>query len=159
MTQNEFEQLTGYKVSLNEYEVANAMYMTDNNTDKQTFCKMFVKMNLIGYVREQAAYTKKLRDEAERLQKDVKLLDEKVKSDAKDKAEMIEVVRRLSRDKDCEHVKTLQHVVGQLHCSEKSEVLDEICDEIGIESYLSVLRDYELNFLDIDYDIVLSYVS
>lgn len=44
MLQNEFEGLTGLKVTEEQFEVINAMYMLDNNETKQDFCKRYMKM-------------------------------------------------------------------------------------------------------------------
>lgn len=65
MTQQEFEKLTGLQVSIEEYEVANAMYMSHDNMDKQTFCEKFMEMGLENYMRARAESTKKLRKEKE----------------------------------------------------------------------------------------------
>lgn len=65
MTQQEFEKLTGLQVSFEEYEVANAMYMSHPNMDKQVFCKKFMEMGLVDYMKSRAEYTTKLRKEKE----------------------------------------------------------------------------------------------
>ncbi len=65
MTQQEFEKLTGLEVSFEEYEVANAMYMSHPNMDKQIFCKKFMEMGLVDYMKSRAEYTTKLRKEKE----------------------------------------------------------------------------------------------
>lgn len=50
MTQQEFTNLTNTEVTGAEFEVINAMYMCNDNMDKQQFCKLFVKMDLFGHV-------------------------------------------------------------------------------------------------------------
>lgn len=45
MLQNEFEGLTGLKVTEEQFEVINAMYMLDNNETKQDFCKRYMQMD------------------------------------------------------------------------------------------------------------------
>lgn len=50
MLQHEFEKLTGMKVTEDQYEVINGMYMCDDNQTKQEFCKSFMDMGLIAHV-------------------------------------------------------------------------------------------------------------
>lgn len=65
MTQQEFEQLAKVEVTFGEYEVINAMYMSDENMDKQTFVKRFMACNLLNYVKSHAEYIAKLRKDVE----------------------------------------------------------------------------------------------
>ena len=50
MTIQEFKQLTGIDVTLDQYEEINHLYMLDDTQSKQDFCKCFVDMNLLAYV-------------------------------------------------------------------------------------------------------------
>lgn len=50
MLQHEFEKLTGLKIDEAQYEVINAMYMSDDNQTKQEFCKSFMEMGLMAHV-------------------------------------------------------------------------------------------------------------
>lgn len=46
MLHSEFTTLTGIQVSAEEFEAINAVYMNaDEDVDKQTFCKMWCKLN------------------------------------------------------------------------------------------------------------------
>lgn len=50
MLQQEFESLTGLKVTESQYEVINGMYSCSTNQTKQDFCRMFMAMELMSYV-------------------------------------------------------------------------------------------------------------
>lgn len=50
MLQHEFEKLTGLKIDEAQYEVINAMYMSNDNQTKQEFCKSFMEMGLMTHV-------------------------------------------------------------------------------------------------------------
>lgn len=50
MLQHEFQKLTGLEITGAQYEVINAMYMSDDNQTKQEFCKSFMEMGLMAHV-------------------------------------------------------------------------------------------------------------
>ncbi len=50
MLQQEFESLTGLKVTESQYEVINGMYSCSINQTKQDFCRMFMAMELMSHV-------------------------------------------------------------------------------------------------------------
>ena len=50
MLQQEFEQLTDTKVSKEQFEVINQMYMYAGDMDKETFCKAYMKGDFISIV-------------------------------------------------------------------------------------------------------------
>lgn len=50
MLQQEFEQLTGIKVSAEDFETINEMYMEAEEMDKQTFCKAYKKGDFLSVV-------------------------------------------------------------------------------------------------------------
>ena len=50
MLQHEFEKLTGLKITMDQYEVINGMYMCADNQTKQEFCKSFMEMGLMAHV-------------------------------------------------------------------------------------------------------------
>lgn len=66
MLQHEFENLTGLKITMDQYEVINGMYMCDDNQTKQEFCKSFMEMGLMSHVN----YVVKLKAEEAELRKD-----------------------------------------------------------------------------------------
>lgn len=50
MLQHEFQKLTGLEITGAQYEVINAMYMSNDNQTKQEFCKSFMEMGLMTHV-------------------------------------------------------------------------------------------------------------
>lgn len=50
MLQHEFQKLTGLEITGAQYEVINAMYMSNDNQTKQEFCKSFMEMGLMAHV-------------------------------------------------------------------------------------------------------------
>jgi hypothetical protein len=66
MLQHEFEQLTGVKITPEQYEVINGMYMCDDNQTKQEFCKSFMEMGLMAHVN----YVVRLKGERETLNRE-----------------------------------------------------------------------------------------
>lgn len=66
MLQHEFEKLAGMKVTVDQYEVINGMYMCDDTQTKQEFCKSFMEMGLITHVN----YVVALKAERAELRKD-----------------------------------------------------------------------------------------
>ena len=63
MLQHDFEQLSGVKITPEQYEVINGMYMCDDNQTKQEFCKSFMEMGLMAHVN----YVVRLKGERETL--------------------------------------------------------------------------------------------
>lgn len=148
MLQHEFEQLAGIKVNESTYEVINAMYMSDDNMDKETFVKYFKKMNLLNYAEGRAEYTKKLRQEKEEQtaramqaerenEKLRKILDgerearEMLSSKFKEDYENLEGQYR-------DFVKT---IAIQSHDFDESFIEGECCRALGAKEYFTTLRD------------------
>ena len=52
MLQNEFEGLTGLKVTEEQFEVINAMYMLNENETKGEFCNRYMQMSRTEVVNE-----------------------------------------------------------------------------------------------------------
>lgn len=50
MLQQEFEQLTGIKVSAEDFKTINEMYMNAGNIDQPTFCKAYKKGDFLSIV-------------------------------------------------------------------------------------------------------------
>lgn len=50
MLQKEFEQLTGIKVSEEDFEKINEMYIEDGNMDKKSFCEAYKKGDFLSVV-------------------------------------------------------------------------------------------------------------
>ncbi len=50
MLEHEFQKLTGLEITGAQYEVINAMYMSNDNQTKQEFCKSFMEMGLMAHV-------------------------------------------------------------------------------------------------------------
>ena len=85
MTQNEFEALTGRKVSLDEYEVINGMYMCNENQPKAEFCEMFEAIGLMDHVRQVVELKRQLRAAAastELLHKSLERVCDKVRKES-----------------------------------------------------------------------------
>lgn len=66
MTIHEFESLTGEKITFEQYEIINGMYMCDDNQTKQEFCKSFMEMGLMAHVK----YVVRLKGERETLNRE-----------------------------------------------------------------------------------------
>lgn len=66
MLQHEFQKLTGLEITGAQYEVINAMYMSDDNQTKQEFCESFMKMGLMAHVN----YVVRLKGERETLNRE-----------------------------------------------------------------------------------------
>lgn len=66
MLQHEFEKLAGMKVTEDQYEVINDMYLSGDTQTKQEFCKSFMEMGLITHVN----YVVSLKDAITELRKD-----------------------------------------------------------------------------------------
>lgn len=148
MLQHEFEQLAGIKVNESTYEVINAMYMSDDNMDKETFVKYFKKMNLLNYAEGRAEYTTKLRQEKEEQtaramqaerenEKLRKILDgerearEMLSSKFKEEYEKLEGQYR-------DFAKT---IAIQCHNYDESFIEGECCRALGDKEYFTTLRD------------------
>jgi predicted nucleic acid-binding Zn-ribbon protein len=157
MTQNEFEQLTGLNVTLNEYEVANAMYMSDENMDKQTFCKMFVNMNLINYVRNHASYIKKLRDEIDTLNDRNALDSAKQMQRFSQLNNEIEQGKAALKAQEGDYTKFLGYLVEVCHNDE--DILDALRMKMGTVEYLKALRDHELTPTKEDLDMIIKEIA
>lgn len=128
MTQQEFEKLTGLKVSLEEYEVANAMYMSNDNMDKQTFCEKFMEMGLVNYMKSRAESTKKLRKEKD-----------EAASLVKNEEKIIEERNQKIADLEQELHDFLQMSAVYLHSYQTDVLTEAIREKMGTLNYYKEL--------------------
>lgn len=154
MLKEEFEKLTGREVTFAEYEVANAMYMSDNNTDKQTFCKMFVKMNLFGYMSSQANYIKKLRRDVHCNEQSA-IEAKRLLEESENKVD--ELKEQLSQH-EIHHDMFVERLAIKLH-QNAEEIAEMLCDEIGVKDYLSILSVNECTPIKEDVNAVLKSIN
>ena len=145
MTQQEFENLTGLQVSFEEYEVANAMYMSHDNMDKQTFCEKFMEMGLENYMRSRAESTKKLRQEKEAATaRAMEAERENAKIAERDAAVLKERDQRIA-DLEHHHHDWLHIAAEYLHTYKSADLLDAIRDELGTLNYYKCLLSADCN--------------
>lgn len=83
MTQNEFEQRTNMKVTAEEYQKIEKLYMSAGNIDKDTFCKEYKKVASSRIVTELHLQVRMLENQVESLKSDKKQM-------ASDKDELID---------------------------------------------------------------------
>ncbi len=72
MTQNEFEQRTNMKVTAEEYQKIEKLYMSAGNIDKDTFCKEYKKVASSRIVTELHLQVRMLENQVESLKSDKK---------------------------------------------------------------------------------------
>lgn len=134
MTQNEFEQRTNMKVTAEEYQKIEKLYMSAGNIDKDTFCKEYKKVASSRIVTE--------------LHLQVRMLENQVESLKSDKKQM-------ASDKD----ELIDFMIEQSEKYSSSELRQRAIELLGAKEYLRRKLERGYNLWELDRKLLVELLS
>lgn len=134
MTQNEFEQRTNMKVTAEEYQKIEKLYMSAGNIDKDTFCKEYKKVASSRIVTE--------------LHLQVRMLENQVESLKSDKKQM-------ASDKD----ELIDFMIEQSEKYGSSELRQRAIELLGAKEYLRRKLERGYNLWELDRKLLVELLS
>ena len=134
MTQNEFEQRTNMKVTAEEYQKIEKLYMSAGNSDKDTFCKEYKKVASSRIVTE--------------LHLQVRMLENQVESLKSDKKQM-------ASDKD----ELIDFMIEQSEKYSSSELRQRAIELLGAKEYLRRKLERGYNLWELDRKLLVELLS
>lgn len=134
MTQNEFEQRTNMKVTAEEYQKIEKLYMSAGNIDKDTFCKEYKKVASSRIVTE--------------LHLQVRMLENQVESLKSDKKQM-------ASDKD----ELIDFMIEQSEKYSSSELRQRAIELLGAKEYLRRKLERGYNLWELDRQLLVELLS
>lgn len=134
MTQNEFEQRTNMKVTAEEYQKIEKLYMSAGNIDKDTFCKEYKKVASSHIVTE--------------LHLQVRMLENQVESLKSDKKQM-------ASDRD----ELIDFMIEQSEKYSSSELRQRAIELLGAKEYLRRKLERGYNLWELDRKLLVELLS